>query len=329
MQWRRSYHLGGRQPLAKSGHAGRILHRFAAGKGRQAYRLAVAMERHAIRHGDQVLAQDMRTFVMTVDLARGHGEGMSLSGLEDFGRRSAANEEWREAVVYALHILERSDAPAPVRFRAQMNYATGLHTLGRLQDAQMAYDAVKADALSWNSLAPNYRMALLVNREIIQWHRGMAVDWSVVQQATTEFVAAPVTWMGYWWLFSHVAWRTQRSRLQSIRHSSIRTYEHEWSSHYDRVLWGVDLLICALDSSANTTLAEDRVRLALADEETVNVVGRSAWFDLYTDLLIFLARNRPAEAEQERAKLQEWCRVHGLDGWAAHWQSDRMGSIRV
>lgn len=325
MQWRRSYHVAGKRSLAKSGHSERILRRFAQGKAVQAYRQAVALERHAIRYGDQVLAQNMRSFVMAAGAAREDGEGMSLSGLEEFGRRAAASEKWAEAIIYAAHILERCDAPRPVRVRAQVNYAGGLHTLGRLQEARRAYDAVRADPWSWNSLAPNYRMALLVNREIVQWHCGAPVDWAVLQEATTEFVAAPVTWMGYWWLFSHVAWRTQRSRLQSIRHSSLRTYEQDWPLHYDRVLWGVDLLICSLDSSANTDHAEDRVRSALADEETVKVIGRSAWFDLYTDLLIFLARNRSSEAEQERAKLQKWCQMQGFDGWAAHWQEYTQG----
>jgi hypothetical protein len=181
-----------------------------------------------------------------------------------------------------------------------------------------AYDALIEDGEAFEYLAPNYRVAYLVSREIVQWYRRVPINLQVVGDATPDLAQAPVTWMAYWWLLGHIAWRRTPHRVAGIRASSHRTFGLDWGMDYDRALWGLDLL--AAGEGDDTELLERRVRQALHDPVTLAFLGRSAWIDLNLDWLAFLAARRPWEALSEGTRFSDWCDQFGYGGWAAYWR---------
>ncbi len=317
-QWTRRHRLGAPRAFTIAHPERYVLARFSRGDLNRSYRLALAAERFAVRRGNQPLAMRLHALVMTVGAMRGTSATSVLLGLEQSAQQSAAREHWAQAVAYTEQILKRSPTNSGMRARALANRASGLHSLGRLKDAVQAYDALQKDEEAWSELAPNYHAAFVVSREVARWHQGLSVDLDTVSEATSHLANAPITWMVYWWLLGHVAWQQAPSRLAGIRRSSIRTFELDWNLEYDRVLWGLDLLVAA--HGGDTAVAEKRLRYALSDPLTVRYIGRSGWFDLYSDWLGFLTTYRPAEALVENRRLVGWCEEYGYDGWAGHWR---------
>ena len=316
--WTRQYCLRRPRPFAVSHPERYVLACYARSNVDRAYRLAVAAERFAVRHGNQPLAIRLHAFVVSVGTMRRYSKTSVIVGLEQSAQQSAAREHWAQAVAYTEQILKRHPQNSGIRLRALANRASGLHNLGRMADAILAYDALKEDAEAWSGLAANYRAAFSLSREVACWHLGWPIDLTGVRDATIQLGKAPVTWMAYWWLLGHVAWRQTPARLGGLRQSSIRTFELDWNLEYDRILWGLDLLVAALNG--DTEVAEKRVRYALTDPPTVVFIGRSGWFDLYSDWLLFLMTYRPDEAIAESRRLIGWCTEYGYDGWAQHWR---------
>lgn len=290
----------------------------ASGKMRGAYRLAVALERYAVRHGDQHLADRMREFAVAVGRVSGRPfDPQSIAALEQAAQQAAAMEQWGSAVAHMAQILVRHPKLTAVRSRARANLATGLNTLGHLPRALAAYDALMEDRAVWAAMAPNFRVGFALNREIVRWYLGESIQLTGLDEATRHFSRAPFTWMAYWWLLGHVAWQRNPDRLRAVRLGSIRTFEDFWGLGYDRALWGLDLL-GAEDTSKHQ--AEEQVRLALGDPATLKAIGRGGWFDLYADLLLFLELEDPERAVDEARKLVAWCCQRGFDGWASYWE---------
>lgn len=317
-QFTRRQCLRAPRPFSILGQERQLLRWYSQGRVDRAYRLAVGWERHAVHRGDQLWAERMRTFSSAIGKVREQPPGTDTVSLEQAAARAASQEFWSQAVSYTQAIIRRGPANPGVRARALANRATGLHTTGYLDTAVQAYDELIEDQEAFDYLAPNYRVAFLVSREIVQWYRRMPINLQVVGDATLDLAQAPVTWMAYWWLLGHMTWQRTPQRVAGIRASSHRTFGLEWRLDYDRALWGLDLL--AAGSGDDTGLFERRVRLALKDPVTVELLGRSAWIDLNMDWLTFLAGRRPAEAVTEGATFVAWCQEFGYHGWAAYWQ---------
>lgn len=295
-----------------------ILRCYSQGHVDRAYRLGVAWERYAVRRGDQVWAHRLHSFSAAVGKVRGQSGRPAIMSLEQSAQQAASQEYWSQAVAYTTYILGRRPVNDGVRARALANQATGLHTLGRLDEALSAYDALMGDRGAWNQLGASYQVGFAVSREIVQWYRQEPINTQVIGDATPDMGQAPATWMAYWWLLGHIAWRQSPNRLAGIRASSHRTFGMDWRLDYDRALWGLDLL--AAGDGDDTEVLERRVRHALTDPATLEFLGRSAWIDLYLDWLAFLSIRRPWEAVEAGARFSGWCGEFGCDGWADYWR---------
>lgn len=322
--WHREYRLGQPHRISIAAQELHVLNRYRRGEVAQAYGLAVAWERYAVRHGNQPLALRLSAFAHSAGAVRQVPASTALIALEQSAQQAAAMEYWSQAVAYTEEILSRHPTNAGIRGRALANRAAGLHTLGRFDTAVAAYDAYMADHKAWSRLAPNYRIAYAMSREAARWRLGEPVNLPVVGQAIPDLGHAPVTWMAYWWLLGHEAWRKSPERVVDIRQSSIRTFGTDWNMEYDRALWGIDLL--AADHDSELEVVERRLRYAIADPSTLRFLGRGSWFDLYSDWLMFLAEKRPGDAAVEIPRSIEWCVEHGYDGWAAYWTKLLSGS---
>ncbi len=319
LRWNRQYHLDTARPISFHAQVRQSLRPASWGVAGGAYRLAVAVERHAVRHGDQQLAKRMQDVVIAVSPKLPISRPATLTELERAAARAAAAELWVEALDYTEAILAQRPASPSVRLRALANRASALQVMGRLSEAVPAYDQLQADGEAWQRLALEYRIGFAVAREAAQWYRGHPVELAVVGDATPYLGQAPVTWMGYWWLLGHVAMRRHPTRLAGIRHSSLRSFGLDWQRHWDQALWGLDLFIATGEAEVGT--AERRLHAALTDPATLQCIGRSSWIDLYGDWLAYLLTHRPLDAPAAVERFVAWCRHKGYDGWASYWEN--------
>ncbi len=242
----------------------------------------------------------------------------SIESLERRAQQAAAEEQWGTALAYVSHILERGTRVTSVRRRAMVNRATALHTIGRLTEAVSAYNALPQETEVWAGMAPEFRTATTLSGLVVQCYLDMPLDLDALQNTTPMFNRAPFTWSTYWWLMGHLAWKRNPEQLVSIRRSSQLTFDDTWNRGFDRSLWGLDLLNSL--GTAHRATMERRVREALCDPETMAVIGRIGWFDLYTDFLWYLGQYEPLRAADAVNQLITWCDARGFTGWASYWR---------
>lgn len=298
-----------------------LLRQHARGAMGRSYRLAVALERRAVRRGDQITAAHLHSFVSSLVPSVVMAWPRTIQDLEMAAVKAADSEQWGAALEYILEILARDVQNPDVRLRAMANRASGLHVIGHLGEAIAAYDALMSDSEVWSRISPNYRTGYIVSREAMQWYVGEPVNFAAITEATPSMGRVPATWAGYWWLLAHVVPARMVRRMKEVRLSSLRTFGLDWRLEWDRALWGLDLLV---SDKATVSIAEKRVRYALANDTTRQFIGRTSWFDLYTDWFLFLERHRPEDMAREVPRFVAWCREFGYEGWADYWQ-DRQG----
>lgn len=319
LRWNRTCQAGQRHFTLSLAHMEQQAVRLRGlGLVQQAYRVGVAVERYAVRRGDQSRADRWRDFVTGISPEIGLAvASSSVAALEQAAQQAAAREQWGAAVAYVSEILVRKPRVTSVRRRAMVNRATGLHALGRLSDALGSYEDLQGDAAVWTGMAPTFQAGVALSGAVVQWYLGLPVGPHDLDEVTQRFSRAPFTWISYWWLLGHLAWERNPERLVGLRMSSMRTFEDEWGRDVDRALWGLDLLSAA--GTPRESAMEQRIRGALNDPRTARAIGRIGWFDLYTDLLLFLELQHPREAIAEAHQLVAWCNDQGFDGWAAYW----------
>ncbi len=320
-RWNAEYRIGLPQKVHFRGHLRRMMRVPSRRHAARAYRVAVAMSRHAVRAGDQHDAIRAEQWISTV-LAFLHDT--SLSPVDTYvraARQAVDREDWQEALAYNDAILAlRPDDPS-VRGRALRNRATVLTILGRFEEAVAAYTALMRDRPVWDGMAPGYQVGFQLSRAGAAWHLG-PVCIGDLADAAHHIGHGPSTWQAYWWLMGHIAWRDHPERLEAVRLSSLRTRGLDWSLQVDRPLWGLDLL--ASKRRETQTLMMARVRAALADPVTLQFAGRSGWMNLYSDWLWFHIANHHAEAGRLIAEHVVWCEEQGYDGWAAYWRAESL-----
>lgn len=319
MRWSRHYRVAhvGRHSL-RLGARRQVLRLGSAGSIEPAYRLAIGLARHHARRGQQLDAMAMEDVVSSLALRVPYRRGRPVEALALAARRAVVNEDWPLALEYTDAILTLNVENIDERGRALRNRATALHTLGRFSEAVDAYDQLIGDGDVWDRMAPEYQAGVKLSRAAMLWYLQRPVAPQDLEDMTRFLGYAPATWMNYWWVLGHLAWRTRPDRASAIRRGSLRSFGIEWPMAFDRALWGLDLLVAPYETWNNV---RQRVRLALDDPTTVRYIGRSGWLDLSADwLFAHLERGMPGALTQvyEHAV---WCAERGYDGWAAYWQS--------
>ncbi|NMP24988.1 hypothetical protein [Sulfobacillus harzensis] len=298
----------------------RILLADSQGEAEVAYERAVALSRRAVREGRQQWTWRAEAMIHRFAGAVESGSTSILSAWERAARKAVAAEAWGDALGYLRAMLEAADTDAALRGRARRNEATVLTTLGRLTDALASYDALMADAPVWNAMVPAYQVGFQACRAAVAWHLGIE-DSRNLASASPFIHQGPTTWHNYWWVLGHLTWQRHPHRLESVRQSSLRTFNPTWPMDLDRALWGLDLW--AAQSKRTQAVLERRLRQALEDPITVATIGRASWHDLMADWLHWSRRTQQSDAAARIARHADWCAEHGFDGWAAYWLRTR------
>lgn len=319
IRWSRYYRVAhvGRRSL-RQGALRQVLRLGAMGSIEPAYRLAVAMARHHVRRGRQFDAMAMEGLVGSLAPWTPRRPGRTAEALAQAARQAVVNDDWSLALDYTDAIVALNLPNVAKRGRALRNRATALHTLGRFSEAVKAYDQLIADREVWQRMAPEYQAGVRLSRAAMLWYLERPLAPHDIEDTTTFLGYSPATWMNYWWVLGHLAWRTRPDRVAAIRRASLRSFGVEWPLGFDRALWGLDLLVVPNDEWNGVS---QRVRVALDDNATVQHIGRSGWLDLSCDWLwAHLARGIPGTLSQVRDHA-DWCGKWGYDGWAAYWRS--------
>lgn len=318
LTWRPQYRLRTPHRFSVRNLMRQALGHRADGHDVRAYKLASAVERYMVRHGEQMSATRLSEFIATLGPTLLLPRPKSIADLASAAERASAGEHWADALGYLEEILAREPKNPGVRFRTLAHRSTALHVLGYLTRALESYDALLHDPAVWQGQSPEYRVRYHASRETVAWHLGQAVDVGRLTDAVPYLARSPHVWASYWWLLAHEAWRKNPDRVPGVRRSSIRSFGLDWPAAWDSALWGMDLL----DSpDLASDAAERRVRRALSDPGILHVIGRSAWFDLYGDWLTYLLTRQRQEASGSVEEFMEWCLRHGYPGWAEHWQT--------
>ena len=326
IRWSRHHRVAhvGRRSLRR-GALRHVLRLGAIGSIEPAYRLAVALARHHVRRGRQFDAMTMEELIGSLLPWVSPRRGRTAGALARAARQAVADEDWSRALDYMDAILALDPYNVDQRGRALRNRATALHTLGRFSDAVDAYDRLIADREVWQRMTPEYQAGFRLSRAAVIWYLERPLVPQDIAETTIFLGHAPATWMNYWWVLGHIAWRTRPDRVPAIRRASLRSFGGEWPMAFDRALWGLDLLAVPNDA---WNYVSRRVRAALDDNTTVQHIGRSGWLDLYADwLLAHLARRTPEALAQVRDHAA-WCTEQGYDGWATYWQSQLSANPR-
>lgn len=295
----------------------------AKGELNSAYRVALVAERLAILRGEQEQALVAILAVREMSPHVVYSTSSLIESLEHGTRLAVASELWRDALKHVETILALEPSDVRLRGRALRNRATFLTTLGRFEEAISSYDILQKDDAVWSKMSRAYQVGFNSSRAICEWYRGK-VDIGSLAGMTPHLAGAPATWQNYWWVLAHIAWRDRPDRLASVRRSSFRTFDPAWPREVDRVLWGIDLLAA---DEPNGLVMERRLKSALNNPETIVHLGRSSWLDLYSDWLEFYWRREPERAAALTREHTLWCELHGYDGWAQYWQTQRMARV--
>ncbi len=318
-RWIRQYTLGRTHRWNSLLALRQVMRSQRKGRPGQAYRLVVHLIRTAVRHGEQERALALREWLEPVaDRPFPALTALRTSNqLAEAAHRAAMAENWAEALETNETLLAVGGHTADVRGRVKRNRAVALHMLGFLDRALEAYQALEDDMEVWTQMAPLYRVTFYLSRQSIYVYQFRPIDALRVDQSTRLFPDAPFTWATYWWLMGHMALRQSPERLRSVRDASLRTFGLTWSTHWDRALWGLDLLAAA--GSEDEDGAAERVQAALHDSMTLQTIGRGAWLDLYADWLWYQMGRGMREASPHLASHIAWCRANGYPGWASYW----------
>ena len=327
IRWSRRYRIAhtGDRALWRSAQR-HVLRLSAAGVAGPAYRLAVALSRHHVRRGRQFDAMTMEDLVgflaPWVPLRRGR----TVEALAHAARQAVAHEDWPLALDYMDTILALDPHNVDQRGRALRNRATALHTLGRFSDAVDAYDRLIADREVWQRMTPEYQAGFRLSRAAVIWYLERPLVPQDIADTTIFLGHAPATWVNYWWVLGHIAWRRHPDRVPGIRRGSLRTFAVEWPLALDRALWGLDLLAASDDAWGDINR---RVRGALNDATTAQHIGRNGWLDLYADWLFAQLARRTPDAPTLVQEHAAWCAERGHDGWAVYWRSQLAANNRL
>lgn len=317
-RWLRNYHAGKPYRVSFRRLWRNVLQHQSRGRFERAYRLAAMLARRAVRMGDQQTAMAMERLITDMAPRVKDAHGSLVDSLVRAARKAVAADAWQEALACTEAIVALQPEEVTVRGRALRNRATALSVLGRFESAVRAYDALMNDVDVWDSMSPEYRAGFHLSRTAAAWYLG-PVSMDAIQSAPPHISKAPATWMNYWWVMGHIAWRDFPKRLPYIRQASLRTFSLDWRFELDRALWGLDLL--AGDNKASRLQHERRVKAALEESVTIHNIGRSGWLDLYADWLMFHWTRNSITASQLIAEHALWCETHGYDGWAQYWRA--------
>ena len=326
IHWSRHHrvaHVGRR--FLRRGALRHVLRLGAMGSIEPAYRLAVALARHHVRRGRQFDAMATEELVGSLLPWAPPSRGRTAEAMARAARQAVADEDWSLALDYMDAILALDPHNVDQRGRALRNRATALHILGRFSDAVEAYDRLIADCEVWQRMTPEYQAGFRLSRAAVIWYLERPLTPQDIAETTIFLANAPATWMNYWWVLGHIAWRTRPDRVPAIRRGSLRSFGVEWPTAFDRALWGLDLLAGPNDA---WTYISRRVRAALDDNATVQHIGRSGWLDLYADWLFAQLARRTPEALAQVRHHAAWCSEQGYDGWATYWYSQLSASSR-
>lgn len=301
--------------LITTQHLRNLRHRFPHLTAESLIRLAITTARQAVNRGNQTEAMAAESFIDSL------GPSLAVTGslpelLARDARRAVMRDAWTDALAYTEAILALDPHDIDARGRALRNRATALSTLGRFEAAVNAYDTVERDEQVMKRTSPEYRSGFRLARACSAWYLG-PVDLGSIESVPPYIGAAPSTWLNYWWLMGHIAWREFPERLPFIREGSLRTFGLDWPMELDRALWGLDLLGAA---DADRELVEQRVLRALEDPETVACIGRASWLDLYADWLTYVVSVKRADAAEQIRIHIAWCDQKGYDGWSQYWR---------
>ncbi len=318
--WTRQYTLGQARRWNSLLALRQVMRAQRQGHPGQAYRLVVHLIRTAVRHGEQERALALREWLGPVADKPFPASAARRTALQlaEAAHRAAMAENWADALETNETLLAVGGQTLDVRGRVKRNRAVALHMLGHLDRAVEAYQALEDDTEVWIQMAPLYRVTFYLSRQSIYVYQYRPIDELRVDQSTRLFPDAPFTWATYWWVMGHAALRKSQERLRPVRDASLRTFGLTWSTHWDRALWGLDLLAAA--GTEDEERAAQRVRAALGDPVTLQTIGRGPWLDLHADWLWYQMGRGLREAAPYLAAHIAWCRANGYPGWASYWE---------
>lgn len=324
-QLSRRYRVGHPQSLGLAGGIRRAMQLSAMGHLDEAYRAAQTSARRAFRLGQHHQALKIESVISQMAPLVSIDTEDLIEREERLVRRAVAVEAWREALDHGQQLLPLLGSDPDRRRRVLTNRASILVTMGRFREALAAYDQLMSDTEAWYHASAPLRAVLPIYRAAAAWYLGELPRWTELGRVGRYIDRAPDIWQVYWWTAGHAALRARPQRVASLRASSLRSFDVNWSVDMDRMLWGLDLLAGGPEGVADQ---ESRVIRALKDEKrTTDAIGRSGWLDLYTDWLEFLERNHPGRFRIEAAAHQVWCAERGYDGWAVYWQGRIQGTV--